>query len=96
MSQKLRVFQYATVREEAAVKAAARRKRAARFVFHPTGLDLSDPKPHTPPAGTVVVKTKPHGCPRNGTMGFCYVEDATSGAFYGLVHLTSLTPRSRF
>ena len=82
---------YTTAHDERMAKAAARRKRAARFVFHPTGLDLFDPKPHTPPAGTVVVKTKPHGCPRNGTMGFAYVEDAVTGAFYGLVHLTSLT-----
>ena len=61
------------------------------FVFHPLGLDLLDPKPHTPADGTVVVKTQPQGCPRNGTMGFAYVEDAATGEFYGLVHLTSLT-----
>ncbi len=86
---------YTTAHDEAEAKRAARRKRAARFVFHPTGLDLTDPKPHTPAAGTVVVKTKPHGCPRNGTMGFAYVEDAATGEFYGLVHLASLTNESR-
>ena len=86
---------YTTAHDERMATAAARRKRAARFVFHPTGLDLTDPYSHTPADGTVVVKTKPHGCPTNGTMGFAYVEDAATGAFYGLVHLTSLTRLSR-
>lgn len=62
-----------------------------RFVFQPVGLDLFDPKAHSPKPGTVVVKVQPAGCPRNGTMGFTYVEDADTGEFYGLVLLNSLT-----
>lgn len=60
------------------------------YVFDPVGLDLYDPKPFHPAKGARVVKTQPRGCPKNGTMGFCYVADAESGKFYGLVLLNSL------
>lgn len=63
----------------------------AVYIFEPVGLDWFDPKPHQPKPGTRVVKTQPHGCPKNGTMGFTYVEDAETGEFYGLVLLNSLT-----
>jgi hypothetical protein len=62
------------------------------FRFDPVGFDLFDPHQFTPEAGTLVVKTQPVGCPRNGTMGFTYVKDAETGQFYGLVLLNSLTP----
>lgn len=58
------------------------------FVFTPVGMDLS--ASNVPPAGTRVRKTQPAGCPRNGTMGMTYVEDAETGVFYGLVLLNSL------
>lgn len=35
------------------------------------------------------------GCPRNGTMGHTYVEDAETGEFYGLVLLASLKKEGR-
>lgn len=60
------------------------------YVFNPVGLDLFDRKPHQPAPGTRVVKCQPVGCPKNGTMGFCYVEDALTGQFYGLVLVNSL------
>lgn len=60
------------------------------YTFRPVGLDLLDPNPYHPEPGTRVRKTQPHGCPRNGTMGHCYIEDATTGAFYGLCLLASL------
>lgn len=59
------------------------RRRVYRFV--PVGVDIWDRREHQPLAGTLVVKTQPHGCPRNGTMGHCYVADADTGEFYGLV-----------
>lgn len=65
-------------------------KKTATYIYEPVGLDRFDPKPHQPKPGTRVVKVQPRGCPKNGTMGFCYVEDAESGAFYGLVLLNSL------
>ena len=33
---------------------------------------------------------QPVGCPRNGTMGHCYVEDVKTKAFIGLVLVSSL------
>ena len=41
-------------------------------------------------AGARVVKTQPFGTPPNGTMGMCYVNEADSGKFVGLVMLNSL------
>lgn len=67
----------------------------AQYVFEPVGFDLFDPKAHQPKAGTLVVKVQPFGCPKNGTMGFTYVEDAVTGEFYGLVLLNSLTRKGK-
>jgi hypothetical protein len=61
------------------------------FVFEPVGFDLFSPTKLAPPKGTKVVKTQPHGCPKNGTMGHTYIEDAETGEFYGLVLINSLT-----
>ena len=60
------------------------------FTFEPVGFDLFDRRAHQPARGARVVKTQPSGCPKNGTMGHCYVEDAETGQFYGLVLLNSL------
>lgn len=65
-----------------------RGKRVYRF--EPCGWDLFAPYRFTPKRGTLVRKCQPRGCPRNGTMGHCYVEDADTGRFYGLVLLSSL------
>jgi hypothetical protein len=46
--------------------------------------------PHQPQPGTIVRKTQHRIDPRNGTMGHCYVEDAATGRFYGLVLVNSL------
>lgn len=60
------------------------------YRFEPVGWDRFDHHPGTPDEGTLVRKTQPAGCPKNGTMGHCYVEDAETGQFYGLVHQNSL------
>ena len=65
-------------------------KKERVYEFRPVGLDLWEKRSHQPAAGTLVVKTQPYGCPRNGTMGHCYVKDAESGIFYGLVLEKSL------
>lgn len=62
------------------------------FVFDPVGFDRFSPHAGTPAVGTRVVKTQPVGCPKNGSMGHCYVQDAETGSFYGLVMTASLTP----
>jgi hypothetical protein len=64
--------------------------RGKVFVFEPVGLDVFDARSHQPAPGTRVRKTQPFGCPKNGTMGHTYVEDAETGEFYGLVLLASL------
>jgi len=66
------------------------RKRRTVYVFRPVGLDAWDPLPHQPAPGTRVVKIQPRFGPRNGTMSHCYVEDAETGQFYGLVLEASL------
>jgi hypothetical protein len=73
---------------------AARKKKATGrvFRFEACGFDVFDPHPGTPDNGTLVRKTQPYGCPRNGTMGHCYVEDAETGEFCGLVQVSSLVP----
>jgi hypothetical protein len=67
-----------------------RLSRTATYEFQPCGMDLFDPKPFHPKAGDLVRITQPHGCPKNGTMGFTYVEDAATGEFRGLVRISSL------
>jgi hypothetical protein len=65
-------------------------KKGKVFIYEPVGLDVFDKKMHAPALGARVVKTQPYGCPRNGTMGMCYVQGAESGEFHGLVLLASL------
>lgn len=72
-----------------------RRTTQQVYQFNPVGFDLFDRRKHQPLPGTLVVKVQPHGCPRNGTMGHCYVEDAETGQFYGLVLVNSLSKVSR-
>jgi hypothetical protein len=69
-----------------------RQHRQKVYVFRPVGLDVWERRPRQPAPGTRVVKIQPYGCPLNGTMGHCYVADAATGDFYGLVLLTSLQP----
>lgn len=64
--------------------------RETVYEFRPQGWDVFDRRSHQPEPGALVVKTQPAGCPKNGTMGHCYVKDAESGIFYGLVMIGSL------
>lgn len=59
------------------------------YTVEPVGWDAFDERVLAF-KGRRVVKTQPAGCPRNGTMGHCYVKDAETGTFYGLVLLNSL------
>jgi hypothetical protein len=61
------------------------------YTFEPVGWDVFDPR-HDLPRGSRVVKTQPVGCPKNGTMGHCFVADAATGEFIGLVLTASLKP----
>jgi hypothetical protein len=72
------------------------KKRSRVYVFEPVGWDVFDRRANTPDAGTRVVKTQPYGTPRNGTMGQCFVNDADSGEFYGLVSVNSLKATNEY
>jgi len=60
------------------------------YIYKPVGFDIFDRRNYQPKPGTRLVKCQPPGTPRNGTMGHCYVEDAETGKFYGLVLENSL------
>lgn len=80
--------------EERKQKDAAKAQRAKRYVYTPVLFDVCNPtKGRTLSPNEVVVKIQPHGCPRNGTMGMCYVGDPFTGEFIGMVCEASLTPK---
>ena len=68
-------------------------KSVKMYKYEPVGMDVFDVRKHQPKRGRVVVKCSGGlGAPKNGTMGNCYVKDATNGEFYGLVLENSLIP----
>jgi hypothetical protein len=79
-----------TYAEERIAAAAAHAAKARKYVYRPTLMDRTSPHLRELPAGRIVVKVQPYGCPRNGTMGMCYVGDADTGAFIGMVCEASL------
>lgn len=60
------------------------------YTFKASSWDIFDRKDYTPEDGTKVRKTQPYGCPKNGTFGMCYIEDADTGNFIGMVSMNSL------
>ena len=60
-----------------------------KVVFRPVGMDIWDNRTELVGGETVQV-IQPFGCPKNGTMGHCYVGDKNSGKFIGLVLVNSL------
>ena len=70
-------------------------KKSRVYRLEPAGLlDRTDARVMAH-AGAEVQKTQPYGCPKNGTMRHCFVKDAETGAFYGLVLLASLKEEVR-
>lgn len=66
-------------------------KRVRVYRYEPVGVDVFDRRPFQPKPGTIVVKTSGGaGAPKNGVMGHCFVKDAETGVFYGLVLVNSL------
>lgn len=69
------------------------------MVLRPVGMDATDGRVRQW-ADYIVRVVQPHGCPRNGTMGHCYVETRLpepgqkSPEFIGLVLVNSLQPLS--
>lgn len=48
-----------------------------------------------PADGTPVVVVQPHGCPKNGTMGHCYVSEVSDPRSLCLVAIASLTREAK-
>jgi len=60
------------------------------YKYVPVFMDKwSDNAGHVP-SGTLVKVIQPYGCPKNGTMGMCYVDNADTGEFIGLICINSL------
>lgn len=59
------------------------------YKFEPVGLDIFDPKTQAQ-RGQSVVKVEVQGAPKNGTMGHCFIADAETNQFLGLVWVKSL------
>lgn len=84
-----------TYQQERAEKDRAAAQRAKKYRYVAAGWDLIDPNPRRPVDGTIVVKTSGGpGSPPNGTMGHCFIADATTGRFLCLVSEASLTRRA--
>lgn len=63
----------------------------SEYRYHAEGFDRFDPKCVIEP-GAVVRVINLYGAPKANTMGQCYVADAQSGEFIGMVSTASLTP----
>jgi hypothetical protein len=68
--------------------AAALEDIGNQYLYVPFGSDVFAPLGGAPPH-TLVVRCPPS---RGGMTGTCYVEDAATGQFYGLVQEVSLQP----
>jgi hypothetical protein len=79
-----------TYQEERKIKDVEKARRAKKYRYEPVLFDATRVDYVIP--GQVVIKVQPHGCPRNGTMGMCYVGEADTGKFLGMVCLNSLVP----
>jgi hypothetical protein len=77
---------YKTAAEEKAERLKAQAAEADVYRFEPVLMDLTVERVER---GQLVVKIQPYGCPRNGTMGQCYVADL-EGRFLQMVCLNSL------
>lgn len=62
------------------------------YIFEPVGCDIYDRRDNQPEPGTIVKKVQPFGCPKNGTMGHCFVvpADGTGNQYGALVLENSL------
>ncbi|MGH2854175.1 MAG: hypothetical protein ACRDLF_08290 [Solirubrobacteraceae bacterium] len=62
------------------------------YTLQPAGLLDRSSRRITAHTGEPVQKVQPFGTPRNGVMGMCFVQHATTGEFIGQVCEGSLNP----
>jgi hypothetical protein len=84
-----------TYAQEKAEKARAKALRSPIYLYEPVLFDRMNAGYAKAYEGFHVVKVQPHGCPRNGYMGMCYIGDPQTGAFIGMVCLNSLKKVAR-
>lgn len=65
------------------------------YTLVPAGLMDRTSQRITGHIGAPVQKVQPHGTPRNGVMGMCFVQHAETGEFIGQVCESSLKPTGR-
>jgi hypothetical protein len=63
------------------------------YILRPVGIDAWTSRVSCW-SDYIVRVVQPYGCPKNGTMGHCFVETRT-GEFIGLVLVASLQPLDR-
>ena len=63
-------------------------KTGKSYIYRPVGLDIFDSRVPNVKPGDIVTVVQPYGCPKNGTMGHCFI--AKDGEFQGLVLVNSL------
>jgi hypothetical protein len=64
-------------------------RTGSKYTFNASFWDITDRRDYTPKNGTVVRVMQPFGCPKNNTMGQCYIE-TLEGKFLGMVSVHSL------
>lgn len=62
----------------------------AVYRYDPVLFDMITERKVPIPDDALLRKIELFGCPRGGTMGMCYVENAETEEFYGLVMVNSL------
>ena len=65
-------------------------RTGSKYTFNASAWDIIDRQKYTPEDGTIVRVCQPFGCPKNNTMGQCYIE-TLEGEFLGMVSTNSLT-----
>jgi hypothetical protein len=72
-------------------------KRSEVYRYEPVFFDRINGPANRPDlaSGDLVVKVQPPGCPKNGTMGICYIGDKDTGELLGWVMEASLIPVKR-
>jgi hypothetical protein len=68
-------------------------RKGSLHMLRPVGMDATDSRV-TQWSDYIVRVIQPYGCPRNGTLGHCFVE-TRAGEFIGLVLVASLQPLDR-
>jgi hypothetical protein len=79
---------------EAMNMATKKVRTGTNYIYYPVLMDRIHDLGHGVMPGSIVKVIQPYGCPKNGTMGQCYIGTADEGKFLGMVCCNSLYPMS--